>query len=67
MEPKQIANPLASRYQVELWIANGKTLYHCYTYSEQLIFDTYDPKTTDRYVAVFPIDQPVAGTKPISF
>ncbi len=44
MEPKQNINPLASRYQVELWIANGKTLYHCYTYSEQLIFSFLERK-----------------------
>ncbi len=59
--------PLASRNQIELWLTKGKDLFHCYTYSEQWIFNTYDPKPTDRYIAIFPIDQPVSGTKPISF
>lgn len=58
---------LLTREQVLAILDDERDLYHYYTYSEQLIFESYDPQPNERYIAVFPIDQPVDGTFPVSF
>lgn len=53
--------------ELKAMLAAGVRLYHYYTYSEQWIFDVYDPSGPEQAIGVFQQDDPLTGTTPVSF